>query len=160
MVDKYETFYITTTRFNNYTFKENKKWREKHNWKGCIYGCNKKMPENIPYMAQVYVLEMNNDTNQVMGIGLIRNYINPKYKICVYNSDTNYNRYVYNSGYRKDRSEINEKLLKALEIILFKGYGHYKRGQGITRIPWKRFGSSGKNIYYLFQNLFNNKQEL
>ena len=111
-------------------------------------------------MAQVYVLEMNNDTNQVMGIGLIRNYINPKYKICVYNSDTNYNRYVYNSGYRKDRSEINEKLLKALEIILFKGYGHYKRGQGITRIPWKRFGSSGKNIYYLFQNLFNNKQEL
>ena len=56
-----------------------------------IYGCNKKIPENIPYMAQVYVLEMNNDTNQVMGIGLIRNYINPKYKICVYNSDTNYN---------------------------------------------------------------------
>ena len=52
--------------------------------------------------------------------------------------------------------EINKKLLEALEIILFTGYGHYKRGQGITRIPWKRFGISGKNIYHIFQHLFNN----
>ena len=98
---------------------------------------------------------MNNDTNKIMGIGLVRNYINLKYKMCVYKSDTNYNRYVYNSAHRKDRSEINKKLLCALELILFKGSGHFKRGQGIITIPWKRFGDSGSDIYKLFQGLFN-----
>ena len=154
MVDRDERFYIATTRFTNYTYKENLEWRERFKWIGCVYGCNKKMPLTVPHLAVVYVIEMNNDTNEIMGIGLIRNYINPKYKMCIYKSDTNYNRYVYNSAYRKDRSEINKKLLKALELILFKGYGHYKRGQGITVIPWKRFGKSGTEIYWMFQNLF------
>lgn len=149
-----EKFYIGTTRFTNATYKENLEWRERFKWKGCIYGCNKKMPLVVPYMAVVYVIEMNNDTNKIMGIGLIRNYINHKYKMCIYKSDTNYNRYVYNSACRKDRSEINEKLLCALELIVFKGSGHFKRGQGITTIPWKRFANYGATIYKLFQGLF------
>ena len=155
MVDKDERFYIATTRFTNYTYNENLKWRERFKWKGCVYGLNKKMPLTVPHLAMVYVIEMNNDQNKIMGIGLVRNYINPKYKICIYKSDTNYNRYIYNSAYRKDRSELNEKFLEALELILFKGYGHYKRGQGITAIPWKRFGNNGKDFYNFFHNLFN-----
>ena len=154
MVDKDERFYIATTRFTNYTYNENLKWRERFKWKGCVYGLNKKMPLTVPHLAMVYVIEMNNDQNKIMGIGLVRNYINPKYKICIYKSDTNYNRYIYNSAYRKDRSELNEKFLEALEIILFTGYGHYKRGQGITVIPWKRFGNNGTQMYWLFQRLF------
>ncbi len=154
MVDKDERFYIATTRFTNYTYNENLEWRERFKWKGCVYGLNKKMPLTIPHLAMVYVIEMNNDQNKIMGIGLVRNYINPKYKICIYKSDTNYNRYIYNSAYRKDRSEINKKMLEALELILFKGYGHYKRGQGITAIPWKRFGNNGTEMYWLFQRLF------
>lgn len=154
MVDKDERFYIATTRFTNYTYNENLKWRERFKWKGCVYGLNKKMPLTVPHLAMVYVIEMNNDQNKIMGIGLVRNYINPKYKMCIYKSDTNYNRYIYNSAYRKDRSELNEKFLEALEIILFTGYGHYKRGQGITVIPWKRFGNNGTKMYWLFQRLF------
>jgi len=154
MVDKDERFYIATTRFTNYTYNENLKWRERFKWKGCVYGLNKKMPLTVPHLAMVYVIEMNNDQNKIMGIGLVRNYINPKYKMCIYKSDTNYNRYIYNSAYRKDRSELNEKFLEALEIILFTGYGHYKRGQGITVIPWKRFGNNGTQMYWLFQRLF------
>ncbi len=154
MVDKDERFYIATTRFTNYTYNENLEWRERFKWKGCVYGLNKKMPLTIPHLAMVYVIEMNNDQNKIMGIGLVRNYINPKYKICIYKSDTNYNRYIYNSAYRKDRGEINKKMLEALELILFKGYGHYKRGQGITAIPWKRFGNNGTEMYWLFQRLF------
>jgi len=155
MVDNTERFYIGSTRFTNYTYEENLKWRERFKWKGCVYGCNKKMQLTVPHLALVYVIEMNNDTNKIMGIGLVRNYINPKYKMCIYKSDTNYNRYIYNSAYRKDRTEINKKLLTALELILFKGYGHYKRGQGITTIPWRRFGDNGTNIYKLFQDLFS-----
>ena len=153
-MDKNERFWIGTTRFTNYTYKENQDWRERFKWKGCMYGLNKKIPLNVPHLGLVLVIEMNNDQNKIMGIGLIRNYINPKYKICIYKSDTNYNRYIYNSAYRKDRKEINEKFLEALELILFKGYGHYKRGQGITMIPWKRFGKNGTQMYLLFQRLF------
>lgn len=80
MVDKDERFYIATTRFTNYTYNENLEWRERFKWKGCVYGLNKKMPLTIPHLAMVYVIEMNNDQNKIMGIGLVRNYINPKYK--------------------------------------------------------------------------------
>ena len=54
-----------------------------------IYGLNKKMPKTVPYMALVYVIEMNNDTNQIEGIGLVRNFINQDYKTCIYTSDRN-----------------------------------------------------------------------
>ena len=43
-MDKNERFWIGTTRFTNYTYKENQDWRERFKWKGCIYGLNKKMP--------------------------------------------------------------------------------------------------------------------
>ena len=82
-MDKNERFWIGTTRFTNYTYKENQDWRERVKWKGGIYGLNKKMPLTVPHLGLVFVLEMNNDQNKIMGIGLIRNYINPKYKICI-----------------------------------------------------------------------------
>ena len=53
-----EKFYIGTTRFTNDTYKENREWREKHDWKGCIYGLNKRMPQSVPKDALIYVLEM------------------------------------------------------------------------------------------------------
>ena len=58
-----EKFYIGTTRFTNQTFQENKKWREKHNWEGCIYGLNKRICHSrnhcIPKEALIYIIEMN-----------------------------------------------------------------------------------------------------
>ena len=54
--------YIATTRFNGETWNSNKKWREKHNWKGCIYGLSKKIPLYFGKDALIYVVEMNNDT--------------------------------------------------------------------------------------------------
>ena len=68
MVDRDERFYIATTRFTNYTYRENLEWRERFKWKGCVYGCNKKMPLTVPHLAVVYVIEMNNDTNEIMGV--------------------------------------------------------------------------------------------
>ena len=59
---KNERFWIGTTRFNNKTFNENKDWRAKHEWKGCIYGVDKYMsthPKASPPNGLIYVLEMN-----------------------------------------------------------------------------------------------------
>lgn len=155
MITYGEKFYIGTTRFNNLTYNENVEWRRKHQWVGCIYGCNKKMPRCVPHMSLIFVLEMNNDTNKIMGIGLIRNYINLKYKVCIYKSDTNYNRYIYNSSVRIEREDIPEKMLEMLETIVFTGYGHYKRGQGITTIAWSKFGDQIKQIYEMFYSLIS-----
>ena len=158
MLDKDEKFYIGTTRFTTSTYAENKAWRDKHNWRGCIYGLNKKMPKTVPYMALVYVIEMNNDTNQIEGIGLVRNFINQDYKTCIYTSDRNYNRCIYNSAYRKDITEIKQKkVIELLEHILFYGSGHYKRGQGITTVSWLRLTDEMKLVLKtFFQNLFTN----
>lgn len=151
-----EKFYIGTTRFSDTTLKENKDWREKHKWKGCIYGVNKKISVSIPNMALIYVLEMNNDTNTIEAIGLVRNFINTKYKPCIYTSDLNYNRYIYNSKYRIDRDAIRfKKILTLLEVIIFTGSDHYKRGQGITVIDWKKFNQKTIHIFkQFFQTLF------
>ena len=151
-----EKFYIGTTRFSAKTFDENKKWRTKHNWVGCCYGVNKKVSPTIPPNALIYVLEMNNDTNTIEGIGLVRNYINSEYNICIYESDLNYNRYIYNSRYRIDKKNIQSpKMMNLLEHIVFTGSGHYKRGQGITTINWKNFDmSTVRFIKTFFQNLF------
>ena len=160
MADHHEKFYIGTTRFTDVTWQENVAWRKKHNWEGCMYGLNKKIPRCVPHLALVYVLEKNNDQNKIMGIGLIRNYINQRWKSCIYRSDTNYNRFIYNSSHRIDRSHIRpQKILEDLELLVFKGYGHYKRGQGITTITWNKFkdAQTQQIIHQFFQSLFSSK---
>ena len=156
-VSIYDKFYIGTTRFNNETYKENLQWRQKHNHNGCIYALNKQIPDYIPPTALVFVIEMNNDINKIMGIGLIRNNKDRKQRIRIYNDNPYYNRYVYHSKQRIEADNIKyKKLLRVLELMLFKGSRHMKRGQGITCIPWKRFkkGETRKIIKLFFARLF------
>ena len=65
-----------------------------------------------------------------------------------------------NSNYRKDASQIkSKKILEALELLLFKGAGHYKRGQGITTIQWHKFKGvqTKRTIKHFFEGLFPSK---
>jgi hypothetical protein len=154
-----ESFHIGTVRFTNKTLDENKKWREKHNWKGCIYGLSKKTKITIGRNALIYVIEMNNDTNTVEGIGLIRNYINMDYRTCIY-SDKTYNRFIYNSVFRIDKKDfIYPTSIRLLEVLLFYGSGHYKRGKGITVINWNTLHPSIiKVLKPFFTDLFKSSQ--
>jgi hypothetical protein len=153
-----EIFYIGTTRFNNMTFEENIKWRKKHNHNGCIYGLNKRIADSIPNGSLIYILEMNNDINRIMGIGLIRKKRDLRQNICIYRNDLNYNRFYYHSNERINASDIKyQKMLKVLESIVFKGSRHMKRGQGITVLSWSRFklGKTRKIVKLFFKSLFN-----
>jgi len=114
----------------------------------CIYGGARPLRRAIDLGLRIAVIEMNNDTNMVTGIGLIRNEMP---NICdhkVY-SIKDYNRYLYKGSERYDRKELvqsdywNPKIerqwaaktpLQQLELSLFKGKGHMKRGSGITTI--------------------------
>ena len=130
---------IASTRFNNDTWRENSEYRNKIKHTGCIYGTTIKISNLIQEDAFLYVFEMNNSLNRIEGIGLIKNklYCDNYYKIY---SDGNYNRFIYKSTYRIDRSYLelhHPDMLHLFELLLFKGKTHLKRGFGITRIPEK-----------------------
>ena len=79
---------ITVTRFNNETWDENNKYRKDNNIDGCLYTCPTKINPNIVINKVLYVLEMNNSTNKIMGIGRIKNRIRGLHKNNIY-SDRN-----------------------------------------------------------------------
>ena len=133
---------IAVTRFNQTTWNENCRWREKHNIEGCIYGTLQPICEKIHDNYKIYVLEMNNDTNTIEGIGIISNKRYPRQKIY---STNGYNRIIYKGTQRIDKSEYNKEalsLINSLEHLVFKGASHMKRGSGINILPVNRKLSS------------------
>ena len=136
--------FILTSRFGTYkkngfdfdTWEENTNFRKKHQEIGCIYGSPDKISKKIPGDSILFILEMNNDINKIMGIGMIKNH-----PICGrYNTyeEGNFNRYIYIGKYRIDRKEMTEteeNIMKAFDILCFTGNQHLKRGKGITSYP-------------------------
>ena len=126
---------LCVTRFNNITKEENENWKKINNHCGCIYGTPIKINSTISPNENIIILEMNNSTNKIEGIGIIKNILyNKKYKIY---KENNYNRYIYYSNKYYNKENLNNKLinlLKILEYFLFKTKKHYKRGHGIQEI--------------------------
>jgi hypothetical protein len=134
---------LSTTRFINSTWESNTNYRNKHNISGCIYGSPLEMSPKILYDSLVFIVEMNNEKNNIEGIGLVRNrpYLDKYYNIY---KDGNYNRFIYKSNYYIDREKLiryDEDLVKLLEYILFKEKSHLKRGSGFTTITSKLVAS-------------------
>jgi len=125
-------FGILTTRFNDETYAENQRCRERNGIK-CIYSEQKPISNYLPECTY-FVIEMNNSINKIMGIGVIQNTLAPKMKVY----DNPYHRYVYKSDTYIPISSINSQIVEELENILFYGKGHSKRGSGITMFPAKR----------------------
>ena len=131
-------FTIVTGRYNNETWKATQEYRLKKNLQ-CIYAPPCRLSPTIDLNSPVFVIEMNNQINEIMGIGLIKNKLitDKVYKV---QKDTNCNRYIYIGDYHISRElleDYNEELVYILDEILFKGYTHSKRGLGLTKIPEK-----------------------
>ena len=127
---------LATTRFNNFTWEENCRMRRTNPVAKCIYACPIQIAARVVLDSNVFVLEMNNEQNQIMGIGLVKNHpVVGKYAV---HSVQNYNRFIYIGKWRIDREEMSERELeyvKLLESVCFRGMNHCKRGQGITALP-------------------------
>ncbi len=165
-------FKIACTRFNNATWSENVDWRRRHNHPGCIY-CS---PTDINVTtttdgSTLFVLEMNNDLNRIMGVGKI---------VCgagscagvesgnrvagrmfnVYDSRS-YNRYKFIGRHRVDREtgiDPNPKLaaiFSRLDYLLFRNARHCKRGQGIQSIPKWITDTAERKCNYLLWRFFD-----
>jgi hypothetical protein len=107
------------------------------------------MKHAIRENAWMIVLEMHNDINKIAGIGLVRNSPNLSQdsekgiviKPSVYKCG-NYNRFIYQGAYRIDllsnEFELTQEewlVIKMLELALFYGPNHSKRGKGICELP-------------------------
>ena len=56
---------VLLNKLVNKTYEENLKWKERKNHKGCIYGLDTKITDNINKGEYIFVLEMNNDKNKI-----------------------------------------------------------------------------------------------
>lgn len=152
---------IATSRFDNDTILENISYRELHPNIKCIYGTPTPLCSKIEYRSLVYIIEMNNSENKVIGIGLVRNAPSCPYLIRPYRN-MNFNRYVFTGDYRISRDEIPTNLLNILEKLLFYGKTHMKRGCGITTLSNKIMRHHVLceiDIYSELYNAFRNKYQ-
>jgi hypothetical protein len=158
------SYFVLTGRFNNETQETNYAYRKKKGF-ACMYCIPSELSPKIPYFTPVFVIEMNNSTNKIEGVGLIQN--KPETKYYKVHADGNTNRYTYIGRYFIDRELIcglNPRLVDTLERVLFKGYTHSKRGTGLTSIPEKivktemSLGNDIKSdIYSLFISHYKDK---
>ena len=68
---------LTTTRFNDKTWEEHSRWLANNKWEGSIYGTPIRVKDKIK--RTMIVLEMHNDKNEIMALGLVKNNFMLKY---------------------------------------------------------------------------------
>jgi hypothetical protein len=128
--------FLLTSRFNNKTWSENCDFKNRFSKISCVYCAPVMISSHIPVDAIMFILEMNNDTNTIMGIGMVRNHPSNK-RLPVYKNE-NYNRYQYVGKHRIDRAEMNEEeetIMRVFDILCFRGNRHQKRGHGLKAFP-------------------------
>jgi hypothetical protein len=128
--------FVMTSRFNAQTLEENREFVKKTAAVRCVYCCPDPIAKNIPIDTILFVLEMNNDTNKIAGIGLVRNHAF-MHKYNVY-AERSYNRYIYygkNHISRENMTGEEERIMKVFDILCFTGNKHMKRGQGMKSFP-------------------------
>lgn len=128
--------FILTSRFNTLTWEENRHFVGRNMKIGCIYCAPSPLSSLIPLDTTLFILEMNNDVNKIMGIGLVNNHPRVQ-KYSVYQHG-NYNRYSYIGKHRIDRIDMDEeeeKVMRVFDILCFTGNTHMKRGQGLKQFP-------------------------
>jgi hypothetical protein len=154
---------LMVTRFNHNTWKQLIEYKKREKIKTIVYACPRRIKETVPINSNIFVLEMNNDSNRIMGVSLIKNYVMMDKYYNIY-KDGNYNRFVYKGTMRIDRSHLNEKeeiVMKILDIIVFKGKGHVKRGQGIMDLPKEKYSKikiDDLNLYQCVKLMFTSRK--
>ena len=170
----FSLFDIYTTRFNSHTYLQNYRYKQNTDFNGSIYGTTLRLPSEVHYDKYIFIIDMNNTTNKIMGIGFIKNIIAKDQKIDIYDNQT-FNNYIYKSNYylplinihNNDYYEYIKKewqdfIFNEFESVLFYGKSNLKRGGSYTRFPMKNIKSIHiKFLLTLFilvnPNNFNNK---
>ena len=103
--EKHRKIYILTTRYNEKTLSANRSFLESSAKYKCIYSSPAEISSGVPPGSKCVVLEMNNDTNRIIGLGLIEKR-ECKKKLGVQEWGY-YNRVHYSGYFHIDRREID-----------------------------------------------------
>ena len=185
--EKHRKIYILTTRYNEKTLSANRSFLESSAKYKCIYSSPVEISSGVPPGSKCVVLEMNNDTNRIIGLGLIEKR-ECKKKLGVQEWGY-YNRVHYSGYFHIDRREIDScsgdslnpsgdslspsgdslvdslnlresVVMKLLDLLCFKGSGHLKRGKGLTMFPVSHLYSyfeKGVDIELEIREMFNRR---
>lgn len=148
--------YLACTRFNNSTYEENMAYRRKHNY-SVIYGTSLKICDIYPLGSLIFVVEMNNETNLIEGIGLIENKLLCDRYHKIY-TNTDYNTYIYRGKCWIGKENIDPDLIEIFNNILFKRKSHLKRRIGITIITDKLLTSWNYDLFTVKKQVHDNMQ--
>jgi len=150
---------MLTTRFTTETFQENKRYRDTHNIP-CIYSTSLPISDKLPYQ-DYYVLEMNNTTNHIIGIGKISKKLYPPEIIYSYKY---YNRYTYKgtlyAEIQNDDIDLPQQyqdIITRVEKKIFYGRGHMKRGSSFTSFPMYRYKEDIPDLISVFNYIMSIK---
>ena len=154
--------FLFTTRFNDQTFTQNRKFCKKYNKKS-LYCNPHPLPANVPSGGTVYVIEMNNSKDKIVGIGKIKN--NLKYNVYNVYEEEFYNQNHFEGEERVDSDEFLEtekEFINSLEQQCFFGRGHLKRGHRMLSFPQAKLGTCMKNgldVIGTIEKIFHRKCE-
>lgn len=173
--DIFEMFDLYTTRFNSFTYLQNQRCKAGMDWSGgssssssssmregaavvgSLYSTTMPLPVSAPRDKYLFVLDMNNTTNRLMGVGLIKNVLAKDQNVRVYD-DPGFNNYIYKSRFYVPLVDagagagaggsvgvgefwdngIMAFVANELEDNLFYGKAHLKRGGSFTAFPRKK----------------------
>lgn len=139
--------FVTATRFTATTYNENMEYRRKRGL-ACIYGSQEPISDRCAYGAEVFVFEMNNDTNRIEGVGLIRNLHCPDRHAIHANGQ--YNLYAYVGTHYISREQLlehcNPEWLADMESLMFKGKSNLKRLTGIRLLTNKLLNRKQRSV--------------
>ena len=139
--------FLLTSRFNDATWNENTYYRSMHPGINCIYCSPSQITESVPIDTVMFILEMNNDKNKIIGLGMVRNH--PHINRYTVYSNGNYNRYVFVGKQRIDRDDMSvdeDRIMKVFDILCFTGNKHMKRGNGLQLFPVEMLYRCSKRI--------------
>ena len=134
---------ILLSRFTEDTYRESERYRNLYNVP-CIYGTTRPISDRLPDRLY-FVIEMNNSTNKIMGIGVIQKTISPRTKVY---SNPYFNRYIYKGKQFIPIEKIKKETINELESVCFYGKKHLKRG-GMSLFPPIYFKQSYINEFKL-----------
>jgi hypothetical protein len=149
--DIFNVFDITTTRYSSFTYMENYRKKASMSFDGALYSSTLRLPVNAPDNKFLFVMDMNNTINKIMGIGIILNVLAKDQTLNIYDNPM-FNNYVYKSNFYIPIIDINNNnryfdyvesswrdfIENEFESVIFYGKGHLKRGGSFTRFPIKR----------------------
>ena len=140
---------IGVTRFTDKTYSENQQWKYRKQYKGSVYGFDREISMvDFDCLNEIYTIDIRCSKNtkqsppHIYGIGKIKCITKPEWRTRIYTNQM-FNWFVYKGTKYLSRKELvvnekNKETIEGLEKLLCSGPGHFKRGDGLSKLSYER----------------------